>query len=35
MALGKYKFKIESPLDMIIHRINKIILGKKIANEKK
>ena len=34
-AIASYKLKIESPIDIIIHKINKIILGKKIADEKK
>jgi len=34
-ALGKLKFRIESPLDLLTHKMNKIIFGKKIANEKK
>jgi len=32
-ALATYKLKIESPLDVLIHRINKIVLGKVKANE--
>jgi FkbM family methyltransferase len=32
-ALATYKLKIESPIDILIHRINKFILGGEKANE--
>lgn len=34
-AIASFKLKIESPLDIIIHKINKIILGKEKADQKK
>jgi len=34
-ALATYKLKIETPANIIIHKLNKIFFGKKYANEKK